>query len=48
MHSRIFRFVCLGVISWSVNTSMVGIVAVSFVKLAVLIRMYYMTNNNPP
>jgi hypothetical protein len=27
-----------------VNTSMVGVVAVSFVELAVLIRTYYMTN----
>jgi hypothetical protein len=30
-----------------VNTSMVGVVAVSFVKLAVLIRTYYMTNTIP-
>jgi hypothetical protein len=30
-----------------VNTSMVGAVAVSFVKLAVLIRTYYMTNTTP-
>jgi hypothetical protein len=31
----------------AVNTSMVGVGAVSFVKLAVLIRTYYMTNTIP-
>jgi hypothetical protein len=31
-----------------VNTNMVGVVAVSFVKLAVLIRTYYMANTIPP
>jgi hypothetical protein len=30
-----------------VNTSIVGLVAVSFVKPAVLIRTYYMTNTIP-
>jgi hypothetical protein len=30
-----------------VNTSMVGVMAVSFVELAVLIHTYYMTNTTP-
>jgi hypothetical protein len=45
-HSRIFRFVSKSDFV-VVNTSMVGVVAVSCVKLAVLIRTYYMTNTIP-